>query len=56
MTKEQAIKELFGLISFYQENRDLPIPNDFNFQDEVKKCCDILEVDLAIIRNQFNLY
>lgn len=56
MSKEQALVKLFELISFYYENRDRPIENGFNFHEEVKSCCQVLEVDKQIIIEKFNLH
>jgi len=55
MTKEEALVELYGLIDFYYENRDLPVEKDFDFFGKIKECCEILEVDSASVINKFKL-
>lgn len=55
MTKETAFVDLYQLLIFYSENRDLPVPEDFDFFEEVKKNCAILELDFDVIRKEFNL-
>jgi len=55
MNKEEALVELYNLIDFYYENRDLPVEKDFDFFGEIKECCEILEVDSATVINKFKL-
>ncbi|MFS0689375.1 hypothetical protein AB1K89_09040 [Sporosarcina sp. 179-K 8C2 HS] len=55
MNKEKAFIDLYQLLIFYSENRDLPVPEDFNFFDEIKKKCAILELDFETISKEFNL-
>ena len=55
MTKEEALVELYGLIDFYYENRDLPVSDDFNFFEKVSKCCEVLNVDNKTIIKEFKL-
>ena len=55
MEKEKAFIDLYQLLIFYSENRDLPVPQDFNFFKEIKKNCEILELDFEIISKEFNL-
>lgn len=55
MTKEEALFELYGLIDFYYENRDLPVPDNFNFFEKVAQCCQVLSVDSKIVIQEFKL-
>ncbi|MFB5664110.1 hypothetical protein [Alteribacillus sp. HJP-4] len=55
ISRVTAFAELHGLILFYKENRDLPVSDDFNFFDEVKKCCDQLDLDYEEFIKEFNL-
>lgn len=56
MKKEEALVELYNLIDFYYENRDLPVPRDFDFYEEINKCCDVLEVNKDVIIEKFKLH
>lgn len=55
MNKEEALVELYNLIDFYYENRDLPVEKDFDFFGKIEECCEILEVDNATIIKNFKL-
>lgn len=55
MTKEEALVELYGLIDFYYENRDLPVPDNFNFFEKLNQCCEVLNVDSKTIIKEFKL-
>lgn len=55
MTKEEALVELYDLIDFYYENRDLPVPDNFNFFEKVNQCCQVLSVDSKIVIKEFEL-
>ncbi|MEY8560793.1 hypothetical protein AALF85_08815 [Jeotgalicoccus halotolerans] len=55
MRKETALVELYGLIDFYYENRDMPVPDDFDFFDKIKECCEVLEVNNEEIIKEFKL-
>ncbi|WJE15229.1 hypothetical protein QRD89_16120 [Halobacillus sp. ACCC02827] len=53
--KVQAFKELHDLLLYYAEHRDLPAEEGFNFFDEVKKNCSILEMDHKEFTRTFQL-
>lgn len=55
LTKVQAFEELFQLIIFYSEHRDLPVDEDFDFFEEVKKYCKILDLDYKAFKDTFHL-
>lgn len=53
--KAKAFKKLYDLIDFYLENRDQPIPQDFDFPREIKKLCHSLDIDYDTIKKEFNM-
>lgn len=55
MSKEKALVELYELIDFYYENRDLPVSPDFNFYEQVEEKCSVLDVDYNTVLKEFNL-
>ncbi len=55
MDKEKAFVDLYELLIFFSENRDLPVPDGFRFHDEIKKNCTILGLDYDVITKEFNL-
>lgn len=55
MDKEKALVELYDLLDFFYENRDLPVDSDFDFYTQVKEKCDVLEVDYDTVVKEFNL-
>jgi len=55
MDKEKALVELYDLLDFFYENRDLPVNADFDFYKQVKKKCEILDVDYDTVIKEFKL-
>lgn len=55
MTKEKALVELYELIDFYYENRDLPVEPGFNFFEQVEEKCNALDVDYETVIKEFHL-
>lgn len=55
MKKEEAFERLFELLVFYSEERDQPVEKDFDFFREIKHCCEILELDVDVIKDSFKL-
>ncbi len=53
--KTKAFSKLYDLLIYYSENRDQPIDNNFNFMEEVEKLCDILDLDVEMIKEEFKL-
>jgi len=53
--RAKTFKELFDLITFYFENRDLPVDSDFDFFKEVESFCVKLDLDYETIKDEFNL-
>ena len=43
--KLDSFIKLYHLINFYYENRDRPADKEFDFFEEVKTNCEILEID-----------
>lgn len=56
MNKEEAFVKLFDLLIFYSEERDQPVGENFDFFSEVNNCCDILSLDVEVVKKEFNLY
>ncbi|WP_043929667.1 hypothetical protein [Bacillus sp. EB01] len=58
MDKVEKVKvaaELFELVQFYYVNRDRPVTSDMDFYAEVKRCCEILDLDYNEFINEFKL-
>lgn len=56
MEKEKALIELYALIDYFYEFRDLPVEDpNFNFDDELSKYCKVLEVDEKKVKEMFKL-
>lgn len=55
MNKTQAFVKLYQLLEFYFENRDRPVDEGFNFSEELKKYCDVLEIDRNELVKTFKL-
>lgn len=58
MNKREKVKvfaKLYGLLSFYYENRDQPVEQDFDFFKEVEGLCNKLELDFETFKQEFNL-
>lgn len=55
MEKEKALVELYDLLDFFYENRDLPVQADFDFYTQVREKCEILDVDYDTIIKEFKL-
>ncbi|WP_226037835.1 hypothetical protein [Aquibacillus saliphilus] len=53
--KVKAFKELFELVIFYSENRDLPVDPDFNFFKEVEFYCNQLDLNYEEFKETFEL-
>ncbi|WP_252313229.1 hypothetical protein [Sinobaca sp. H24] len=47
--------ELYDLVLFYKENRDLPTDENFNFFEEVEKYCEKLNLDYETFTKEFHL-
>ncbi|ASN06208.1 hypothetical protein [Virgibacillus necropolis] len=43
--KLKAFEELFDLLVFFSENRDMPVDKDFNFFGKVEYYCKQLDLD-----------
>ena len=55
MEKEKALVELYDLLDFFYENRDLPVKADFDFYTQVKEKCEVLNVDYDTVIKEFKL-
>ncbi len=53
--KVKVISKLYNLLNFYSENRDQPVEGNFNFFDEVKSLCDLLDIDFEEFKIEFGL-
>lgn len=51
----KVFAELHELILFYKENRDIPVSEDFDFFEEVRKYCKQLDLDYETFIEEFNL-
>ena len=51
----EAFSKLHSLIVFYSEYRDRPVEEGFDFFQEVKNCCEILDLDYEDLKNEFQL-
>ena len=55
MERVKAFAELYHLITYYYEYRDMPVKEDFDFFAEVKKNCDLLDLDFDAFVKEFKL-
>lgn len=58
MNKKERVKsfaKLYGLLSFYYENRDQPVEENFDFFKEVEVLCEKLDLDFEEFKQEFNL-
>ncbi|UOQ48934.1 hypothetical protein MUN88_01985 [Gracilibacillus caseinilyticus] len=55
ITNVQAFQELYDLITFYAENRDRPVDENFDFFEQVEKYCKQLDLDVDEFKETFNL-
>lgn len=53
--KVKAFAELYGLINYYYENRDLPVDQNFDFYKEIEKLCEALDLDYNAFIQEFRL-
>ncbi|MGM8211906.1 hypothetical protein ACLIBH_03820 [Virgibacillus sp. W0430] len=53
--KVKAFAKLYGLLTFYYENRDQPVENDFDFFAEVEGLCTTLDLDFEEFKREFKL-
>ena len=51
----KAFSELYGLITFYYENRDQPVEEGFDFFAEVERLCSKLNMDFEEFKKEFKL-
>ena len=54
-SKLKAFRELYELITFYYENRDQPVPEDFDFYAEVRQHCVTLDLNPEELIEEFDL-
>jgi hypothetical protein len=52
--KVKVFAELYELVNYYYENRDLPVDGDFDFSKKAEECCKILDLDFNEFLNEFN--
>ena len=51
--KLEAFSKLHSLIIYYSEYRDRPVQEDFDFFNEVKECCNELEINYEDFLERF---
>lgn len=49
----ETIYELFELINFYYEERDMPI--SFDFFKDLEKYCGLLDIDVEEVKEKFGI-
>lgn len=58
MNKVERVKvfsELYQLITYYYEYRDMPVEGDFDFFAEVRKNCELLDLDYDTFLQEFKM-
>jgi hypothetical protein len=53
--KVKKISELFDLVQYYYEYRDLPSKGNEDFFSKVQDCCQALEIDFTEFKSEFKL-
>ena len=53
--KVKKLSELFELVQYYFEYRDLPRKGNEDFFSQVENCCQALEIDFTEFKKEFKL-